>query len=88
MRLWPLSVGTLLPGISFDKVDGPVWDELPGFPLPFETCGGFALSRQQSRAKVSGICPQRTQANPPLGSGLREMAVPAWGTLAQATGSG
>lgn len=23
MRLWPLLVGTLLPGLSFDKADGP-----------------------------------------------------------------
>lgn len=68
MRLWPLLVGTLLPGLSFDKVDGPSGTSYQVFLfLLLNPAVVLLFHGKQSEAKVSGLCPWGAQAIPSRG---------------------
>lgn len=54
MRLWPLPVGTLLPGISFDKADGPSGTSYQVFLL---NPAVVLLFRGKQQGQVSGLRP-------------------------------
>lgn len=58
MRLWPLPVRTPLPGLSFDKADGPSGTSYQVFLLFLLNPAVVLLFHgKQSGAKVSGLCP-------------------------------
>ena len=79
-------MGKLLPGLSFDKADGPSGSSYQVFLFSFCTLRWFR-SFMAEEAKVSGLCLRGTQAIPPPGKG-REVAGPGVGVLAQAMGCG
>lgn len=58
MRLWPLPVGTLLPGIGFDKADRPSGTSYQVFLFSFGTLRWFSCfmaNRAGPKSLASGL---------------------------------